>query len=111
MNCTRVELYKLYTGSDCNHFFLFLWTVHGCVPMGVAVDENGSISLGPGRDSGLILRLAHPAGGMTNSLNCSVKVKAGKGLAGLSLAIEEMNLRERTEAGGPARSGSRYIFF
>ena len=52
--------------------------------MGVGVlEENGSISLGPGRDSGLILRMAHPAGGMTNSLNCSIKVKAGKGLAGL----------------------------
>ena len=90
-----------------HYHFWYPCTVHGCIPVGVGVEENGSISLGPGRDSGLILRMAHPAGGMTNSLNCSIKVKAGKGLAGLSLAIEEMNLRERTEAGGPARGGSR----
>ena len=38
----------------------------------------GVITLGPGAKSGVILRLAHPAG-MDQHLNCSLRVIAGNG--------------------------------
>jgi len=66
-------------------------------PQWISRCESGlrhKVTLGPGRGSGLILRLTHQEFYRYQEYNCSLEILAGPGMDGVTAVIEHMDLRQ-----------------